>query len=488
MASCSSSSSSARPSKHISLLTGWPSTSLFPRRQLLQGATGIIESEQKAGDALVYGPFQGYEPLRERIAAWLSGIYREGEGHRQDKEKQEVKQDPISADRICISNGASANLQSVLIKFTGPAYTRAIWMVEPCYFLACPIFTDAGFAGELRGVPEDDEGLDIDFLRDALAKLDAEAPSSADDDDDAARSRHHPRYPKLYRHVIYAVPTFANPSGKTMSLRRRQELVRLARKHDALVVTDDVYDVLRWPEAPDVHVSELGPVPPRIVDVDGVLDGGPQDEWGNALSNGSFSKYVAPGLRTGWAEGTPALALALSSVGATRSGGVPSHFSAAIIDEMMASGQLATHISDTLIPTYRARYVAMHAAIREHLAPLGFTTSTGTPYRAASADAETGSPAAVVAGGYFVFVMAPRDLPVSVSELAALALERQNLKIAYGDMMTVEGDPTSLERARVGFGNGIRLCWAWHTAEEIVEGIQRLARLVSEIRARASCP
>lgn len=98
-----------------------------------------------------------------------------------------------------------------------------------------------------------------------------------------------------------------------MTVRRRERLVQLAREYDALIVSDDVYDMLQWqsvPKAPTVPIDTA--LLPRLVDVDGYLNGGPKDEWGNTLSNGSFSKLVAPGVRTGWAEGMPKLAYGLS--------------------------------------------------------------------------------------------------------------------------------------------------------------------------------
>lgn len=102
-----------------------------------------------------------------------------------------------------------------------------------------------------------------------------------------------------------------------MSLRRRQELVRVAREFDALVITDDVYDFLQWPsdltsQTMSLHKATM----PRIVDVDRYLDGGSEregaDGFGNAVSNGSFSKICGPGLRTGWCEGTSKLSFGVS--------------------------------------------------------------------------------------------------------------------------------------------------------------------------------
>lgn len=453
---------------HINLQLGWPTPSLFPASQLLDGASDVLQSEKKTAAALIYGPDAGYVPLRERIAEWIGAFYYPGL--------------PVAPDRICVSNGASANLENVLAKFTEPGYTRRIWMIEPSYFLACPIFTDAGFDGRLRGVPEDDEGIDIGYLRSSMAAVESE------ENPDRPQFKVSSRYAKLYKHVVYAVPTFSNPSAKTMSLRRRQDLVRLAREFDALVVTDDVYDMLRWPEDPDVDATKLPPSPPRIVDVDRTLDGGPRDKWGNAISNGSFSKIIAPGVRTGWAEATPAIVSALAALGATRSGGCPSHLVATFIEEMLSSGKLQSHIKDVLIPTYRSRYYALLKAAEEHLIPLGFKVATGRPYDYhGMADAANGtnghSASMAVAGGYFTYLSIPPDMPVGAERMAALGLEKYNLKFAYGAMMTVEGDEGSIGRGAWGFGRGIRLSWAWHTVDEIEEGIQRLATLTKDVKS-----
>lgn len=97
-----------------------------------------------------------------------------------------------------------------------------------------------------------------------------------------------------------------------MSLRRREQLVRLARKYDALVVTDDVYDHLFWPDSPASSLILDKALVPRLVDIDRCLDGGPINDFGNAMSNGSFSKILGAGCRVGWAEGTPKLAWGVS--------------------------------------------------------------------------------------------------------------------------------------------------------------------------------
>lgn len=100
-----------------------------------------------------------------------------------------------------------------------------------------------------------------------------------------------------------------------MSLHHREQLMRLAREYDALVVTDDVYDLLQWSSTVGGELASPDRAfVPRLVDVDRYLDGGPVDEWGHAMSNGSFSKLIGPGARTGWAEASEKVAYGISQV------------------------------------------------------------------------------------------------------------------------------------------------------------------------------
>lgn len=282
------------PLGHINLQGGWPTPRLHPVAALGAAASGVF-GRQDVNEDLKYGPELGNRETRDLIAKWLAESYQQGPA--------------VTGDRIIITNGASNGLATLLQKLADPASTATVWMVEPTYFLACPIFRDAGFSGRIRGVPEEEDGIDLDFLARALEEADASRLSGdgLSGGKDAKKG-----YPKIFRHVIYLIPTFSNPSGKTMQLRSRERLVRLARKHDALVVSDDVYDVLMWPAEESDERADIGPCPPRLVDIDRNLEG--QTTFGNCVSNGSFSKIVAPGVRVGWIEGKERLIQAMGTV------------------------------------------------------------------------------------------------------------------------------------------------------------------------------
>ncbi|KAF3391946.1 Uncharacterized protein DPV78_010693 [Talaromyces pinophilus] len=434
----------------IDLFRGWPNPALLPVDSLARSAATVFASSSIYEPGLQYGPDEGYGPLRAHIASWLTSFYRA------DTESSnlptETTAGAITAERICITGGASQNLACILQVFTDAAYTRNIWMVAPTYYLACRIFHDAGFMERLRGVPEDEEGIDLEFLERGLR----EAEERAAKEGNIRPVYTLPRpWSNIYKHVIYLTPTFANPSMKVVSLRRREGLVRLARRFNALIIADDVYDFLQWPSDPDApNIKEAASIP-RIVDVDGYLDGGPIDEFGNAVSNGSFSKLVGPGMRVGWAEGTMAFAYGLSQAGSSRSGGAPSQLSSTFVDQLLPSGILKQHIKQELVPAYRARYNLLISAIKEHLLPLGFKLPVGNQ---------------PISGGFFIWLDLPSTLTGDL--LAQRALEVEKLRIGSGTLFQVQGDCSEHHRT---FEHSIRLCFAYERFELLYEGVERLA-------------
>ena len=134
----------------INFLKGWPNPGLLPSAAIQSAATKALSDPQTSIKGLSYAPDEGYPPLRNQLARWLTNFYKPPKS--------------IASSRIIITGGASQGLANILQVYSDPLYTRNIWMVSPTYFLACRIFEDAGFAGRLRAVPEDDEGIDVKYL------------------------------------------------------------------------------------------------------------------------------------------------------------------------------------------------------------------------------------------------------------------------------------------------------------------------------------
>ncbi|MBE3049812.1 hypothetical protein IMZ48_46405 [Candidatus Bathyarchaeota archaeon] len=198
----------------------------------------------------------------------------------------------------------------------------------------------------------------------------------------------------------------------------------------------------------------------RLCDIDmglGPTENDPR-HFGNTVSNGSFSKIVAPGIRTGWAEGTPAFAYGLSQTGSTRSGGSPSQFSATLMCKLLRDGTLDSHLQGVIIPALQRRHALLLEALGEHVAPLGVS------YDAAS-EGSGGY------GGYFVWLSLPGSLD---SEAVAEYAEREeNLIVGSGKMFEVHGDEESAL-----FRHHIRLSFSWEEEDAIVEGVRRLGSVL----------
>ncbi|KAI4141237.1 MAG: hypothetical protein L6R39_005450 [Caloplaca ligustica] len=431
----------------INLLRGWPNPSLLPVAQIKAAAAAALSQPDISTAGLLYGPDPGYEPLRDAIANWLSNFYQ--------------LTTPINLNRICITGGASQNLACILQVFSDPLYTRFVWQVSPTYFRVCPIFEDNAFHGRLRSVPEDDEGIDVEFLRRQLQQLEEDSSTNGQDKRNLKGSQ---PWRKIYRHIIYAVPTFSNPSSRTMTLNRRKQLVQVARRYDALIITDDVYDQLQWiARKPSASSTLKHAVLPRVVDIDRELDGGAErpgaDGFGNAVSNGSFSKIAAPGTRCGWAEGTEKFAHGLSQTGGSASGGAPSQMTSTFMTHLLQTGELNKHIFTTLQPAYARRYYGMMEAIEHHLLPLGVTLPQSNRD---------------VVGGYFLWFALPK--PLLADEVARVTKEEENLIIGQGSLFAVYGDERTEDLERQ-----VRVCFSWEEENNIPEGIERLARVISRM-------
>jgi DNA-binding transcriptional MocR family regulator len=257
-----------------------------------------------------------------------------------------------------------------------------------------------------------------------------------------------------------------------MSLRRRRQLVDLARKYDALVITDDVYDMLHWPVSPTSSNPSLPhALLPRLTDIDLSLPPHPSDpqRFHNTVSNGSFSKILAPGCRTGWAYSSPSFSFALSQAGSSRSGGCASQVTACAIALMLQNGSLQRHVKEVLVPGYQSRFRAMMRVLEEVLVPLGVRVPA-LHGSLTGADSRIGS----VAGGYFIWFELPAG--VGAKEVAARAREEENLIVANGELFEVFGDEEAVD-----LGRWMRVCFAWEDTERLVEGIERLGRVVQRL-------
>jgi 2-aminoadipate transaminase len=360
----------------ISFARGMPGPDLLPIEEFADCARAALERDGAV--ALNYGPPGGYPPLREWIAE------RHG----------------VDPARVVVTNGS---LQGFSFVARHLAKREARFIVEaPCYDRSLSILRR--IHAEVDQVELAEDGLDLDALAGILRAGD----------------------------VIYTIPTFQNPSGRTLSRDNRERLVGLARDAGALIFEDDPYGELRFE----------GDRLPRLFE----LAGGE-----GVLFLSSFSKTVAPGIRTGYlilpVELVPEIeALVLEHYVS------PAIFVEAALHDFVTSGRYEPNL-ERVRKGLRIRRDAMMQALEREL---GESAIWSNPE-----------------GGYFLWL----DLPAGVRGDALLACAG-------------EEDVTFIKGADFFFHGGgeeaARLAFSFATAPEIDEGIGRLGRLVRDAGAVAA--
>lgn len=221
----------------ISFAGGLPAPELFPIKEINE--INQIVLKEAGTKALQYTTTEGYAPLRE----WISKRMNERLGTSFDK------------DNILITHGSQQGLD-----LSGKVFLDEgdiVLCESPTYLAAISAFKAYGCS--FIEIPTDAYGMNMNVLEDVLRKT---------------------KNIKL----IYVIPTFQNPTGKTWSLERRIRLAELSAKYGVAVIEDNPYGELRFEGESLPSVKAF-------------------DKVGNILCTGSFSKIFCPGFRIGWIAG-----------------------------------------------------------------------------------------------------------------------------------------------------------------------------------------
>jgi 2-aminoadipate transaminase len=362
-------------SQPISFARGAPGPQLIPAVELAECARDVGLREGAA--VFSYGPSGGYAPLREWVADGLG----------------------VDPARVVLTVGGLLGF----VLYAGELLERRpgrVLVEAPSYDRPLKILAREG--AEVVPLAMDDEGLDPDALAAELESR-AEPPS-----------------------FLYTIPTFQNPSGRSLSRERRQAIAELVERHSVPVLEDDPYGLVRFEGEPPATLRELAP------------DAG-------VTYTSSFSKTVAPGLRVGYFV-LPGADVAAFEERAASTYISPPFLAQAIVHEFARQGRFEPNL-ERVRGELRARRDAMLETLAETF-----------PENARWSRPE---------GGYFVWL----DLPEGhdTSALAARAAEA-GVGIVRGEDFFPRGS---------GFGRtSARLAYSYETPERIREGIERLARLL----------
>ena len=310
------------PDGVIDLGWGHPSPRLHPTDALAAAAQRTLG--QQSPEPLQYGAVQGFGPLLESLATWLSAqeAYSGGDGG-------------VRPESLFLTAGASAAIDLAATLYTTAGDT--VIVEEPTYYLIQQIFVDHGLS--VVGVPTDADGLDTDALG---RMLDAGRLPGAK--------------------LLYTIPTYQNPNGSVLPLARRRHLIELAMRHGFTIIADEVYQLLHYGPPP----------PPPLAMLDPSTDG-------CVISLGSFSKILSPGLRLGWVHAAPGIIRRFVDSGVAASGGGLNHLAATLAHATLELGLLDANI-DRLRQVYGQRRDALADILRAELAEAVDFTPPGGGY------------------------------------------------------------------------------------------------------------
>lgn len=380
----------ARP-EIISLAGGMPSPEAFPVDLLAELLPSALRAEGRA--ALQYGPTEGDLALRTTLIETMTTL----EGGRYAD---------LTPEEVLITSASQQGLDLCSRLFLSPG--DAVVCGLPSYLGALGAFTACG--ARLSGVPLDREGLRTDLLEARLIEL-----------------RRRGIRPKL----LYVVPDFQNPSGVTMSLRRRRDVLDIAAEFDLLVLEDSPYRQLRYVGEPRPTIGEL-------------------DRDGRVISLFTVSKVFCPGLRLGWVVAVPEiiqrLVIAKQPVDLCTSG-----LSQLIVREYLRSGALPGQLA-RLRELYDAKRQRMLAALEREFPP------------------ELGVRWTRPEGGLFLWLTLPEGL--DAAELLRRALDRD---VAFVTGRAFHCDGSGRNTARLNF--------SYPTPDQIDTAVARLAGCVAEMAA-----
>lgn len=357
----------------LNFKVGQPAPRMLPLDRIRQAAAKKFEEDDPL--FLQYGYISGYKKFRVRLAQFISEQYKK----------------EIDPEKLFVTNGVTGALSLICSLFTSSGDT--VVTEEPSYFLALTIFQDFGL--NVIQCPMDEDGMNMEALEKILSENDVK--------------------------MIYTVPTAHNPTGRTLSVPKREQLVELSHKYnDALIVADEVYQLLTFP-----HVD---PPPPMFT----------FDKYDTILALGSFSKILAPALRIGWMQGSKKLLDVFMQCGQLDSSGGLNPVVSGIVHQAIELGLQDEYLAG-LGETLWGRAQGLMNALTEHL-PEGCTFE-------------------VPQGGYFVLVKLPEDcLAAEVNKLGMEQFKVQFLPSPGGPKMY----------------NYLRLSFSYYDAEDLVTGAQRL--------------
>lgn len=335
--------------------------------------------EKHGWTILQYGATEGFAPLRESIAEYVKGA-------------------GISArpERVLPTQGSQQAMDLIAKALLNPGDPV---LVESPTFLGA-LHTLRTYRADLKALETDENGVIIEAAEEAIQRY----------------------RPKL----MYVIPTFQNPTGRTLSLERRRQLAALAAKYGVVLAEDDPYRDVRFAGTPLPSIKSF-------------------DESGWVVYLGSFSKVIAPGLRVGYAVVDNDELLKKMVIGKQATDVHSPLLNQAIVDGYLRSGRMPDHLA-RICADYKARLQVMLDGLGKLPPSISYTRPEG---------------------GLFVWAQLPEG--ADALEMLKKAIEK-NVAFVPGTHFYFDGG--HLSTLRLNFSSG--------KTEDVAEGMARLTPVILE--------
>ena len=367
----------------ITLGGGIPDPGTLPRSELLEAMGRALATEDDG--PLRYGGGMGHEPLRSALA----DRYTRDRGT------------PAHADEFILTNGSAGAIAAICSAMLGPGDV----VISEAPTFSGTLRTFRGKGAEIVPVSMDREGLRTDELEGTLSRLAAEGRSVK---------------------FIYTIANFHNPTGVSMSIARRRELLRIAAEHAVFVLDDDAYGELHFGEAPPPALSALS-------------------SGHGVITVGSFSKTIATGLRVGWVHGSAELVDLIARMRFDMGNSPLLH---RMLTEYVNDGRLDEHLD---------RMRSLYAEKLDILA--GALTELAEPYLTFQRPL----------GGFFLWLSLQQGLTAEAVQRAAID---EGVVFPLGRAFYPDGRDA---------GEHLRLAFSWTAREDLPLGAERLARACARV-------
>jgi 2-aminoadipate transaminase len=360
----------------LSMTGGFPNPATFPTDELDEIAARLVRED--AAVALQYAPCAGIPSVREYLI---------------DRQEQVQGRRPERSELIVTSGGMEC-IALMCQALIDPG--DAIAVEAPSYLGALMAFGAA--EADVVAIPMDDDGLRVDALAERLAG-------------------------GLRPKFVYTIPDYQNPTGRTLPLQRRRELVALCRRHGVLILEDVAYRELAFD---GTSLPSLWSLAPDVV-----------------LQAGTFSKSFFPGVRLGWATGPTEVVAELAAAKQNTdqcAGGLGQR----MVEEYGRAGGFERHLPAARA-LYASHWAALSGALRQQMPEVvDWTEPTG---------------------GFLTWLMLPEELDTFAMRPAGAAAG-----VAY-----VPGPPFHVgDNGR----NTLRLSFSHLTESELETAVERLAAVV----------